>query len=136
MLCIHVVKSLTQSKANGDRRVLIVDDNVALAENIAEILELAGYAGEIAASAEEALPRALAGGIGFIVTDFRLPGVDGAQLIKSLRVKGRQFRAVIISAYSDEGTISAAREAGVDDFIPKPVDFARLTRVLGVVGNA
>jgi CheY-like chemotaxis protein len=124
------MEKLTRSASDGDRRVLIVDDNVALAENIAEILELAGYLGEIAGSAEEALPRALAGDISFIVTDFRLPGLDGAQLIKTLRQQGRTVRAVIISAYSDEGTISAAREAGVDDFIAKPVDFARLTSVL------
>ncbi len=109
----------------------MVDDNVALAENIVELLELAGYVAQIAGSAEEAIPRALADDVEFIVTDFRLPGLNGAELVTRLREQGRKIRAIIMSAYSDEGTISAARRAGIADFIPKPVDFARLTRVLG-----
>jgi CheY-like chemotaxis protein len=130
---VEMEKMAAPEVSNSDRgrRVLIVDDNVALAENIAEILALTGYIGEIAASAEEAIPRALSGNITFIITDFRLPGLNGVQLIQRLRGQGRDFHAVLISAYSDEGTLSAARDAGVDDFIPKPLDFARLTETLG-----
>jgi DNA-binding NarL/FixJ family response regulator len=47
------------------------------------------------------------------VTDLRLPGLDRAELIKTLRRQGPEIRAVIISACSDEGTLRAAREAGV-----------------------
>jgi len=50
---------------------------------------------------------------GPIVTDLRLPGLDRAELIKTLRRQGPEIRAVIISACSDEGTLRAAREAGV-----------------------
>jgi CheY-like chemotaxis protein len=128
---LTVVNKLTPSTAIDDPRVLVVDDNVALAENIVEILALVGYAGEIAGSAEEAIPRALSVGIRCIVTDFRLPGLDGAHLIKTLRRHDRKIRAVIISAHSDEGTIKAAHDAGIDDFLTKPVDFARLTRAIG-----
>ncbi len=112
--------------------MLVVDDNVALAENIVELLELVGYVVEIAASAEEALAKVLAGRVTFIVTDYLLPGLNGAELIKSVRSHGHHVRAVIMSAYSDEGTIRAARDADIADFIPKPVDFARLTRILAV----
>ena len=112
--------------------MLVVDDNVALAENIVELLELVGYVVEIAASAEEALSKVRGGRVAFIVTDYLLPGLNGAELIKSIRRQGHQVRAVIMSAYSDEGTIRAAKDAGIADFIPKPVDFARLTRVLAV----
>jgi CheY-like chemotaxis protein len=115
----------------GGRRVLIVDDNVELAENIAELLEIAGYATEIAGSAEEALPKAMAQDVVFIVTDYRLPGQSGAELIKTVRQQGREIRSVVISAYTDEGTIRAARDAGVMEFIAKPVDFGRLTQVIG-----
>ena len=124
------MNELTAASGEGCLNALVVDDNVALAENIVEILELAGYVVWTAASAEEALPKALAGQVAFIVADYRLPGLNGAQLIKSVRRCGRKIRAVIISAYSDEGTITEAYEAGISDFIVKPIDFARLTRVL------
>src|SRR4051812_6411055 len=67
------------------RSVLIVDDNQDLAENIAEILSMRGFATEIATSAEEALPKALPDGPGIVVSDFRLPGMSGADLIREIR---------------------------------------------------
>jgi DNA-binding response OmpR family regulator len=114
------------------KAVLIVDDNQDLAENIAEILALKGFTTEIATSAEEALPMALPDGPGILVTDFRLPGMTGADLVREIRQTRQALRAVVISAYTDEKTIAAARSAGAD-FLPKPVDFASLSRLLAAV---
>jgi DNA-binding response OmpR family regulator len=109
--------------------VLVVDDNQDLAENIAEILGLRGFAAAIATSAEEALPRALADSPDLLVTDFRLPGMSGAELVRRLREELRDLRAIVMSAYTDDTTVAAARSAGAD-FIPKPVDIGALSRFL------
>ena len=114
------------------KRVLIVDDNQDLAENIAEILALKGYLTDIATSAEEALPMVLPDGPGIVVTDYRLPGMSGADLVREIRQSRTALRAVVMSAYTDEHTISAARSAGAN-FLPKPVDFASLSDLLAVV---
>jgi len=114
------------------RSVLIVDDNQDLAENIAEILSMRGFTTEIATSAEEALPKALPDGPGILITDYRLPGMSGAELVRAVREMRQAVRAVVISAYTDERTISAARSAGAD-FLPKPVDFASLSQLLAAV---
>jgi DNA-binding response OmpR family regulator len=106
-------------------RVLIVDDNVALAENIAEILESGGYATEVAASAEEALTRAVTHPISVVITDFRLPGISGADLVRRLRRDRKSLPALVISAYSDDVTMDDARDAGAD-FMAKPVNFLAL----------
>ena len=106
-------------------RVVIVDDNLELAENIAEILSFDGYASEVFGSAEEALP-AVSEGIAIVVTDYRLPGMTGAELVKLIREQHKQLHAVVISAYTDERTMRAAREAGAR-FLPKPVDFVWLS---------
>jgi len=108
-------------------RVLIVDDNLQLAENIAEILQIEGFSTDVAGSAEEALPKALAGDFVAVVTDFRLPGMSGVQFVAEIRRRQRVLQAVVISAYADEGTVTAARAAGAE-FLPKPVDFATLSR--------
>jgi len=112
------------------RRVLIVDDNLGLAENIAEILQLDGHATQIAASAEEAFPKALADEPDVVVTDFRLPGVSGAVFLKQLLAARTRVRAMMISAYTDDGTINEATAAGAR-FMPKPLDFVRLSRWVG-----
>jgi DNA-binding response OmpR family regulator len=113
-------------------RVLIVDDNQDLAENIAEILSMQGYATEIATSAEEALPKALPDGPGILVTDYRLPGMTGADLVREVRQRRAVIRAVVMSAYTDERTISAAKNAGAE-FLAKPIDFASLSLLLAAV---
>jgi DNA-binding NtrC family response regulator len=109
--------------------VLIVDDNIALAENLAEILELEGYGTEVAASAEEALPKALAGDHVVVVTDFRLPGMDGAELVSHVRRVRAHLRCIVISAFTDESTVRRAQEAGAR-FLPKPVDLVRLSSLV------
>ncbi len=109
------------------RRVLIVDDNVDLAENIAEILQIDGHLTEVAGSGEEALERAHEPELDVIVTDYRLPGISGAAFIERIRRKGGAFLAVVISAYTDDQTIREAHEAGAT-FMAKPVDFKVLSQ--------
>lgn len=106
--------------------VLVVDDQIELAENIAEILQGVGFQTEVASSAEEGLQRVARGGITAVVTDFRLPGQSGAQLTEELRRRGERIPVLMMSAYTDEGTIDRARTAGAWFFLPKPVPLATL----------
>jgi CheY-like chemotaxis protein len=111
------------------RRVLIVDDNVDLAENIAEILQIDGHVTDVAASAEEALPKALGDAPDAVVTDYRLPGMSGAAFVREFRRARPHIHAIVISAYTDEATMKEAKDAGAV-FIAKPVDFKLLARLL------
>ena len=109
------------------RRVLIVDDNVGLAENIAEILQLDGHDTWVAASAEQGVSVARDQQPDVVVTDYRLPGIDGAAFVKRLRESQLNVHAVVISAYSDETTIKNAADVGAT-FLSKPVDYVLLAR--------
>jgi len=109
------------------RKVLIVDDNVGLAENIAEILQIDGHVTEVAASAEAALDMVRASEPDVLVTDYRLPGMSGAALVKHLSGTGSRVLAVVISAYTDERTIKEACDSGAA-FMAKPVDFEVLSQ--------
>lgn len=111
------------------RHILIVDDNVELAENIAEILQMDGHSTAIAASAEAALPLAQAREPDVLVTDYRLPGMTGATLAERFRRERAHVVAVVISAYTDDGTIGAATDAGAK-FMAKPVDYQLLSRLV------
>ena len=66
------------------------------------------------------------------MTDYRLPGMTGADLVREIRQQRAALRAIVISAYTDDRTISAARSAGAD-FLPKPVDFASLSQLLAAI---
>lgn len=110
-------------------RILIVDDNVGLAENIAEILEIDGYVTAVASSAEEALSQADPPLPDVVVTDYRLPGISGAMLVRRLQERGLKLHAIVISAYTDEETMEDARSAGAA-FVAKPVDFQALGQLI------
>jgi len=120
-----------ERKADEDApsRVLIVDDNLQLAENIAEILEIEGYRTEVSGSAEEALAKAFAADLDALVTDYRLPGMSGAEFVRTVRQRRADIHAVVISAYTDDRTVGDARAAGAA-FLPKPLDLALLRRMV------
>ena len=107
-------------------RIMVVDDHVHLAENIAEILEGEGYQALVAASAEQALETLTTGQVHGLITDYKLPGLNGAQLISELRRRGQGIPAVVMSAYSDDDTVQLARLAGAIAVVGKPVAIAQL----------
>jgi len=117
-------------------KILVVDDHVELAENLAEILVGAGYEAVIADSAEAALVRLGAGDVGAVITDFRLPGQSGADLITAMRRSGSDVPAVVMSAYTDPRTVQVSEEAGAIGVLPKPLDLAAFMKLVASLGAA
>ena len=108
---------------------LVVDDNVNFADNIAEFLEIDGWDTDVAASGEEALSKAPGREPTIVVTDYRLPGMNGTEFVERYRKEHPQVMAVVISAHDDERMIKSAIAVGAA-FLPKPVDFAVLSRLI------
>lgn len=107
-------------------KILIVEDDVDLAENLVEILLDAGYFAEHATTAEGALERIARGGIAGVVTDFRLPGLGGVDLISQLRERGIPVPVIVMSAFMDRRVATQAEEVGALDVLAKPVQIDRL----------
>lgn len=107
-------------------RLLLVDDNLELAENLAEILDDLGYESDIATSAEDALERINTTRYLGIITDLRLPGCSGVELLVQLRAQGHTCPVVLISGYAAPEDQERAEAAGALDVLPKPVDLQRL----------
>jgi DNA-binding response OmpR family regulator len=108
------------------RKLLIVDDHVDLAENLAEIFADSGYAVDIATSAEAALDKLRSSSYGGLITDFRLPGRSGVELVRELRRARIPVPVVMVSAFADSAVVAEAEEAGALEVLPKPLDFRRL----------
>jgi CheY-like chemotaxis protein len=115
---------------NAIANILVVDDHIALAENIAEVLESAGYCAWTAPSAEQALEAMDHAEVHALVTDYRLPGLNGAELIREVRRRGRHIPALVMCAYSDDGTIESAKATGALDVLCKPVALSRLLTLI------
>ena len=118
-------------------KILLVDDELALAENVAEILAAAGHEADVATSAEEALVhlRIGAAATDLLVTDYRLPGASGADLIRAVRSLGNRIPALVMTAYSDDEIAESAMSAAAADILGKPVDFERLLSWVAAAGD-
>jgi len=112
------------------KHLLIVDDEAALREAIAERLADEGFAVVQAATGEDALARLAAFAFDIIITDLRLPGVDGRAVLDAALERYPDIIAIIITGF---GTVKDAVDAikhGAADFITKPFQFDALLHVL------
>ena len=103
-----------------DKPILIVDDEKNIRLTLAQALEPLGVETDSAEDGNEALAKLKEKEFGLILLDFRMPGVDGMEVLRQVRESKRDIRIIIITAY---GTIELAVEAmklGAVDFIPKP----------------
>jgi DNA-binding NtrC family response regulator len=116
--------------SEGQKHLLIVDDEHALREAIAERLADHGFLVEQAASGEQALQRLADFAFDILITDLRLPGIDGGKVIDAALERYPEIIAIVITGY---GTVKDAVEAikqGAADFITKPFQFDALLHVL------
>ena len=112
------------------KHLLIVDDESALREAIAERLADHGFLVEQAGSGEQALERLAEFAFDVLVTDLRLPGVDGRRVVEAALDRYPDIIAIVITGY---GTVKDAVEAikqGAADFITKPFQFDAFLHVL------
>ena len=112
------------------KHLLIVDDEAALREAVAERLGDHGFVVEQAASGEEALERLSAFAFDVLITDLRLPGIDGRQVLDAAIERYPEMIAIVITGF---GTVKDAVDAikqGASDFITKPFQFDALLHVL------
>lgn len=117
-------------------QLLLVEDDPDLAENLLEILQGLDWEVEVAESAERALEMLSTRSYVGVITDFRLPGLGGIELISRLRRAGTHVPVVLMSAFMDESAAAQAELAGALDVLAKPVDLARLFRALDAFSKA
>ncbi len=118
-------------------RVLLVEDDRTIAEFVEKGLREAGFAVDVAADGQAGLDRALAGGYDAAIVDVMLPHMDGLSLIDALRAKGVRTPVLILSARRSVDDRVRGLQAGGDDYLTKPFDFAELlARVQALIRRA
>lgn len=111
--------------------VLLVDDDRQLLHATAQTLELADFEVTALASATEALSRLAADFEGVVVSDIRMPGMDGRQLFERIRQVDPDIPVILVTGHGDIDTAVKAIQDGVYDFIAKPFPSERLIQCVG-----
>jgi CheY-like chemotaxis protein len=115
------------------RHFLLLDDNKAFAENIAEILRDLGDSATVVTDGVEALSLAKTRRFDVLLTDMKMPGMSGAAAVHHIRQVDPGIAAVVITAYPGETDLEAARREGLLAVLPKPVPVPAL---MGLLSNA
>ena len=107
-------------------RILIVDDEEHVRNLFSRILQKEGYKVQCASSGDEAIDKLANDAFDLVVTDLKMNGIDGLDLVHKVKGTNQELSFILISGYGTAQTaLSAARE-GVDFFLMKPIDISEL----------
>ncbi|HEY6005736.1 MAG TPA: response regulator [Anaeromyxobacter sp.] len=112
------------------RKVLVVDDQDASAQTLAEVLEMLGHTVEIAMDGPSAVAKARANPPDVVICDIGMPGMSGCDVARALRAAGLAARLLALSGYARPDDVEAAIAAGFDAYVVKPADIDELERLL------
>jgi len=107
-------------------KILIVDDERAIRTAVRDSLRREGYLAVTACSAEEAVRRCRSEVFDLLITDLKMPGMNGLELIREARVILPDIRSIIMTAYASTDSAVEALRLGVSDYIVKPFRLAEL----------
>jgi DNA-binding response OmpR family regulator len=108
-------------------RVLIVEDERRLAENVARALrESAGYAVDLAEDGQEGYDLATNDNYDLVILDLLLPKLSGEKVLERLRKDGRETPVLVLTAREEKEIVVRLLNAGADDYVAKPFDLREL----------
>lgn len=115
---------------DSDQVVHVIDDDEAMRDSLAFLLDIEGFATRLYPSAEAFLAGGAEVGPGCIVTDVRMPGMSGIELVRRIREMGLTNPIVVMTGHGDVPLAVEAMKAGARDFIEKPFSDEVLLRAL------
>jgi len=101
-------------------RILVVDDEMIVCESCQRILQEDSYEVECVSSGKEAIEKMKANPFDIVITDLKMPGVDGMEVLKSIREDYPDTVVIMITGFSTVETAVEAMKLGAFDYIPKP----------------
>jgi excisionase family DNA binding protein len=119
--------------AGGRPRVLVVDDEATIRDLLSKTLALAEYDVDIAPDGRTALERLRMIPYDLLITDLKMPGVDGLTVIREARRLKADLPVIIITGFSNEASAIEAVNLGVSGYLTKPF---RVPRVLAAAAKA
>ena len=114
-------------------RILVVDDEQAVRDLVAKTLAMADYDVETVADGPTAIERLRANEYDLLITDLKMPGMDGLSVIREARRQSAELPIIIITGFSTEASAIEAINLGVSGYLTKPF---RLPRVLAATARA
>jgi two-component system response regulator FixJ len=118
----------------SDKTVIhVIDDDAAMRDSLAFLLDVNGFESQVHESADAFLKRINVDGVTCVISDIRMPGMTGVELVRKLKSGGSTCPVILITGHGDVALAVEAMKAGAVDFIEKPFDDKAL---LGAIQSA
>jgi two-component system response regulator FixJ len=112
------------------RKVHVIDDDAAMRDSLNFLLDSAGFEVTLFETAQQFLDALPALAFGCVISDVRMPGIDGIELLKRLRTLNSGFPIVVMTGHGDVPLAVAAMKLGAMDFLEKPFEDERLIAMI------
>jgi two-component system, NtrC family, response regulator AtoC len=109
-----------------DRRILVVDDSELICQQLSQLLAGPNRRIKVAHDGTEALEWLVDGNFSLVLTDLKLPGIDGLELIREIRARNLPVDAIVMTGYASIDSAVEAMKLGAYDYLNKPIDPVRL----------
>jgi two-component system response regulator (stage 0 sporulation protein F) len=109
---------------------MVVDDEVLICDLLEEFLTIQGYQVTTASGGEDAILKFKILRPQMVLLDIRMPGMDGIDVLQSIKDMDRSTGVIMLSAFGDVETIQKAMQGGAYQYIQKPVEFGALLKAL------
>jgi DNA-binding NtrC family response regulator len=117
---VQVAVEQDRIKAPAYKNILVIDDEVAVNNNIRKILAKKGYHVDQAVTKEEALDKIQKRPYTLVLLDLKIPGVKGLELLQAVRDNNPSAKVIIITGYASIETAVESARMGAVNYLPKP----------------
>jgi DNA-binding NtrC family response regulator len=116
--------------ADGNSRILIVDDDKGICELLSSVVEREGFKALVAGDGEMALKMIRSEDPDLLLLDIIMPGMDGMEVLRQAKDLDRELPVVLITGYADVQGAVKAMKAGAYDYLPKPFNNHEVIRII------
>ncbi len=120
---------------NEKLRILVVDDDRRMAKTLADIFQVKGYEVEVAHSGPEALEKVAGGRFDCVLTDIKMPEMNGVELYRAIKARQPDLPVVLMTAYSTDKLVQEGLEEGAVAALTKPLDINLLLSFFSSLGR-
>ena len=110
--------------------LLIADDDPGLRQSLERTLTREGYRVILASDGNAALERLQAGGVDLVLTDLKMPGLSGIELLRAVKAIASEVDVILLTAFGTVEEAVKAMKEGAYDFLTKPFQRAQLLRLI------
>ena len=112
------------------KRILIVDDDPKICETLLDILEEEGYEVVTACDGKNALEKIRIGTFNLVITDIKMPIMDGMALLKEIEKSHAKIEVIVITSYGNQGQQVEAARLGAYEYLHKPLNLDQLKNII------